>query len=60
MLSDIEIAQQAQLRPINQVAAELGLTEDHVEPYGKYKAKIDFKIDKEKIVKSNRIAVQVI
>ena len=57
MLSDIEIAQQAQLRPINQVAAELGLTEDHVEPYGKYKAKIDFKIDKEKIAKSKLILV---
>jgi len=57
MLSDIEIAQQAQLRPIHQVAAELGLTEDHVEPYGKYKAKIDFKIDKEKIAKSKLILV---
>lgn len=57
MLSDIEIAQQAQLRPINQVAAELGLTEDHVEPYGKYKAKIDFKIDKEIIAKSKLILV---
>ena len=57
MLSDIEIAQQAQLRPINQVAAELGLTEDHVEPYGKYKAKIDFKIDKDKIAKSKLILV---
>ena len=57
MLSDIEIAQQAQLRPINQVAAELGLTEDHIEPYGKYKAKIDFKIDKEKIAKSKLILV---
>ena len=57
MLSDIEIAQQAKLRPIQQVAAELGLTEDHVEPYGKYKAKIDFKIDKEKIAKSKLILV---
>ena len=57
MLSDIEIAQQAQLRPIQQVAAELGLTEEHVEPYGKYKAKIDFKIDKEKIAKSKLILV---
>ena len=57
MLSDIEIAQQAKLRPIQQVAAELGLTEEHVEPYGKYKAKIDFKIDKEKIAKSKLILV---
>lgn len=57
MLSDIEIAQQAKLRPIQQVAADLGLTDDHVEPYGKYKAKITFKIDKEKIAQSKLILV---
>lgn len=57
MLSDIEIAQQAKLRPIQQVAADLGLTDDHVEPYGKYKAKIAFKIDKEKIAQSKLILV---
>jgi formate--tetrahydrofolate ligase len=38
--SDIAIAQAAKLRPIADVAAELGLTEDEVELYGKYKAKI--------------------
>lgn len=38
--SDIEIAQAAKLRPIAEVAAELGLREDEVELYGKYKAKI--------------------
>lgn len=57
MLSDIEIAQQAKLRPIQQVASDLGLTEDHVEPYGKYKAKIAFEIDREKISKSKLILV---
>ena len=39
--SDIEIAQAAKLRPIADVAAELGLTADELLPYGKYKAKID-------------------
>lgn len=57
MLSDIEIAQQAKLRPIQQVAGDLGLSDDHVEPYGKYKAKIAFEIDREKIAKSKLILV---
>ena len=38
--TDIEIAQAAKLRPIADVAAELGLAEDEVEFYGRYKAKI--------------------
>ena len=41
MKSDIEIAQEAVLRPITQIAAQLGLEEDNVIPYGRYKAKID-------------------
>lgn len=40
MPSDIEIAQAAQMLPIGQVAAGIGLTEDDIEYYGKYKAKI--------------------
>jgi formate--tetrahydrofolate ligase len=41
MLSDIEIAQQAKLRPIAELARErLHLPEDALEPYGRYKAKI--------------------
>ena len=38
--SDIEIAQAAKPRPITDVAAELGLTSDDLDLYGKYKAKI--------------------
>jgi len=38
--TDIEIAQAAKLRPVADIAAELGLTDDEVELYGKYKAKI--------------------
>jgi len=38
--SDIEIAQAARLRPIREVAEELGLTEDDLDYYGKYKAKV--------------------
>ncbi|NHM29208.1 formate--tetrahydrofolate ligase [Neobacillus terrae] len=38
--SDIEIAQQATMKPIKEIAAKIGLTEDDLELYGKYKAKI--------------------
>src|SRR3954447_7620104 len=38
--SDIAIAQAAKLRPIADVAAEVGLTADEILPYGRYKAKI--------------------
>ena len=40
MKSDIEIAQEAPMLPIREIAARLGLDEDEVELYGKYKAKI--------------------
>ena len=40
MLTDIEIAQSRELRPIYEVAAQAGIPADWVEPYGKYKAKI--------------------
>src|SRR2546422_6001707 len=41
--SDIAIAQAAKLRPIRDVAAELGLSDDELEVYGKYKAKISLR-----------------
>jgi formate--tetrahydrofolate ligase len=41
--SDIAIAQAAELRPIRDVAAELGLSDDELELYGKYKAKISLR-----------------
>ncbi|MDD2534087.1 MAG: formate--tetrahydrofolate ligase [Eubacteriales bacterium] len=40
MLSDIEIASQATMRPISDVAADLGITFDELELYGRYKAKL--------------------
>ena len=40
MKTDIEIAQEAEMMPIKNVAEQLGLTEDDIELYGKYKAKI--------------------
>ena len=40
MLTDIEIAQSAKMKKIKEIAADLGITEDELEPYGHYKAKI--------------------
>ena len=40
MKSDIQIAQEATMQPIKEVAASIGITEDDIELYGKYKAKI--------------------
>ncbi|MBC7189302.1 formate--tetrahydrofolate ligase, partial [Candidatus Aerophobetes bacterium] len=40
--SDLEIAQEAELRPIQEVAKDAGILEDELEPYGKYIAKIDY------------------
>ncbi|MEK0430852.1 MAG: formate--tetrahydrofolate ligase [Gemmatimonadota bacterium] len=42
--SDIEIAQAATLRPITDVAAEIGLTPDDLDLYGKYKAKVPLEL----------------
>ena len=41
MLSDIEIAESCQLQPITRIARKLGLKEDDLELYGRYKAKIN-------------------
>ncbi|MDE6787943.1 MAG: formate--tetrahydrofolate ligase [Ruminococcus sp.] len=40
MLSDIEIAQNAKMKKISEIAANLGISDDYLEPYGHYKAKL--------------------
>jgi len=42
--SDLEIAQSAELKPIVEIARELGILEEELEPYGKYMAKISLDI----------------
>ncbi len=44
MLSDLKIAQQAELRRIEDVAAEAGILREELEPYGDYKAKVKLEI----------------
>ncbi len=46
MLSDLEIAQRAKLKPITQIATALGFEEDEIELYGRYKAKIALSVMK--------------
>lgn len=57
-LSDIEIAQKTQLQPVVEIAQKLGIKEDDLELYGKYKAKLPLDlIDEEKIKKNNLVLV---
>src|SRR5437899_4545846 len=44
MPSSLEIAQDARLRPIAEIAEAAGLLPDEIEPYGRYKAKIDLDV----------------
>ncbi len=61
MLTDIEIAKSVKLRPINEVAAELGIHEDQVENYGRYIAKITTaRIDRNKFKNHHLILVTAI
>ena len=44
MLSDLEIAQRAQMKPIVEIAESLGLSPDDIDLYGKYKAKVSLEV----------------
>ena len=59
-LTDIEIAQQAKLRPISEVAASLGIPGEAVEHYGRYKAKLDIHALRELPEKGKLILVTAI
>ena len=58
--SDIEIAQAATMLPISEIAAKAGLTEDQLEHYGKYKAKVDIHSMKDMPSKAKLILVTAI
>jgi formate--tetrahydrofolate ligase len=61
MKKDIEIAQEARIRPVIEIAGKMGLPADELELYGKYKAKIPLHfINEENIRKSNLILVTAI
>ncbi len=59
--SDIEISRAAKLKPIAQIAANIGIDAEDIIPYGKYKAKIPLHyINEEKIKQSNLILVTAV
>ncbi len=59
--SDIEIAQQAKIQHIRDIAAQLNISDDKLEPFGKYKAKLPLNlIDEEKIAQSKLILVTAV
>lgn len=61
MKSDIEIAQAAEMKHIRDIAATLGIDEDKLDFYGKYKAKLPLDlIDEEKIKKARMVLVTAI
>ena len=47
-LSDLEIANQSQLKPIGEIADKAGISADALEQYGHYKAKIDIRLNLER------------
>lgn len=51
--SDIKIAQSAEMLPICEIASKLNIDEKHIEPYGKYKCKLDLSLLKELEAKEN-------
>ena len=44
MMTDIEIAQSTQMKPIQEIAETAGVLEEYLECYGRYKAKVDYKL----------------
>ena len=61
LLSDIEIAQQQQLIHIKKIAKKLGISENDIEMYGKYKAKLPLSlINNEKVAQNNLVLVTAI
>ncbi len=60
-MKDIEIARKAKLKPIQEIGSQLGIRQEDLELYGKYKAKIPLKyIDQKKVDQSNLILVSAI
>ena len=58
MKSDIELAREATMLPIKEIALKMGISEDDLEQYGKYKAKLPLKlIDEEKIKNAKLVLV---
>ena len=53
--TDIEIAQETEMLPITDIAAKAGIDDKYLEQYGKYKAKIDYNLLKEKPAENGKL-----
>lgn len=56
-LSDIEIAQACQMKPITEIASAAGVDEKYIEQYGKYKAKIDLSLLADRAGKEGKLVL---
>jgi formate--tetrahydrofolate ligase len=54
-LSDLEIAKASKMRPIQEIAAKLGVSEEDIRPYGKYVAKLPLKLIDESKIKGKKL-----
>jgi len=60
-MKDIDIARKAKLKPVQEIGSKMGIREDDLELYGKYKAKIPLRyIDQKKVDQSSLILVSAI
>ena len=57
MLTDIEIAQSAKLRPIAEIAQKIGLDSEEIQPYGHYKAKIPLDLIENRQSKKGKVVL---
>lgn len=57
MRTDIELAREAKMLPIREIASKLGITEDEIEQYGKYKAKLPLKFINEETIKQSKLVL---
>lgn len=61
MNNDLEIARKVKIKPIREIASKLGISEDQLEPYGHYKAKLPLSlIDESKVKDCNLVLVSAI
>lgn len=56
-LTDIEIARQCKMQPIEEIAKKIGLDKDEIETYGKYKAKVDLSLLKDESRKNGKLVL---
>ena len=61
MKTDIQIARECELQPITDIASQLGIAPEDIEPYGRYMAKVPISlIDEKKVRQSHLILVTAI